>query len=234
MKIDWEGRLIHRNGDLRKHILFWSIPADIRRDFGLHDRMTVSVSIDISGRVDIFPARLFGGCEFKVPESLRSALIAHQKRGGAVKFKLLDFTDPNSESFQNQVRDLSSLSDGELRKRLPPQGNLPERVPSAGSAFVRNRALVAWALRRSEGHCEACERTPFRRYSDGEVYLEVHHIIPLAAGGFDSEENVIALCPECHRFAHFGDPKTWNKQLRKFFAKTKLSDSRLHSAQVTK
>jgi len=219
MKNQWEGRLIHLNGVLRKHILNWSIPKEIRKPYGVRDGMTVDLSIDIGGQVSRFPARLSGGCEFRVPEDLRSALIAHQNRTGSVTFQFLDFTDPNSEAFQDQVRHLSFLSDAELRKRLPPRGNLPERVPSVGNAFVRSRALVAWALRRSEGHCEACGRTPFRRYSGGEVYLEVYHIVPLALGGYDSEENVMALCPECHRFAHFGNPTKWNQTLKAFFAK---------------
>lgn len=33
-------------------------------------------------------------------------------------------------------------------------------------------------------------------------YLESHHIIWLAAGGADSVDNTIALCPNCHRKMH--------------------------------
>lgn len=33
---------------------------------------------------------------------------------------------------------------------------------------------------------------------------EVHHKVPLSAGGDDTVENAIALCPNCHRKAHFG------------------------------
>lgn len=34
-------------------------------------------------------------------------------------------------------------------------------------------------------------------------YLEVHHLTRLADGGADCPENVIALCPTCHRKAHY-------------------------------
>jgi len=34
--------------------------------------------------------------------------------------------------------------------------------------------------------------------------LEVHHKVPLAEGGDDTVENAIALCPNCHRHAHYG------------------------------
>jgi 5-methylcytosine-specific restriction protein A len=34
--------------------------------------------------------------------------------------------------------------------------------------------------------------------------LEVHHKIRLADGGFDTVENAIAVCPNCHRQCHHG------------------------------
>jgi len=34
---------------------------------------------------------------------------------------------------------------------------------------------------------------------------EVHHIVPRAEGGKDSFENLIALCPNCHRRYHSGE-----------------------------
>ncbi|MCD9544043.1 hypothetical protein GLP24_04155 [Photobacterium carnosum] len=45
---------------------------------------------------------------------------------------------------------------------------------------------------------------PFTKKSNGEPYLEVHHIKPLSQGGEDSLENVKAICPNCHREMHFG------------------------------
>lgn len=39
---------------------------------------------------------------------------------------------------------------------------------------------------------------------NGKRYLEAHHIIALGNQGRDRVENVIALCAEHHREAHFG------------------------------
>lgn len=58
------------------------------------------------------------------------------------------------------------------------------------------------ALQRSGGRCEYCRQRGFETASG--VYLETHHILPLAEGGPDTDENVIALCPNCHRKAHHG------------------------------
>ena len=41
--------------------------------------------------------------------------------------------------------------------------------------------------------CEVCQR-------EGRVTAveEVHHIVPLAQGGTHAEDNLMALCKECH------------------------------------
>jgi 5-methylcytosine-specific restriction enzyme A len=40
--------------------------------------------------------------------------------------------------------------------------------------------------------------------AEGIPYLEVHHVKPLAIGGSDTIMNAVALCPNCHRRAHYG------------------------------
>lgn len=54
----------------------------------------------------------------------------------------------------------------------------------------------------AKGICQLCgENAPFLN-KEGEPFLEVHHIKELANGGSDSLDNVIALCPNCHRKIH--------------------------------
>ncbi|CAN0604767.1 unnamed protein product, partial [Ectocarpus sp. 12 AP-2014] len=50
------------------------------------------------------------------------------------------------------------------------------------------------------------------RRENGEPFLEVHHIIPLAESGHDAVENTMALCPNCHREAHFGNERQKYRQ----------------------
>ncbi|PKF49348.1 HNH endonuclease [Enterovibrio nigricans] len=76
---------------------------------------------------------------------------------------------------------------------------------NSGVCYKRNPDVVAEALIRAKGVCECCkEFAPFTRKKDNSPYLEVHHIVPLAVGGEDTLNNVIALCPNCHREKHFG------------------------------
>jgi 5-methylcytosine-specific restriction protein A len=73
------------------------------------------------------------------------------------------------------------------------------------AVYERNADVIAEVLLRANGTCERCGNSaPFLRKSDGSPYLEVHHKVRLADGGDDTVENAIAICPNCHRRAHFG------------------------------
>ena len=70
--------------------------------------------------------------------------------------------------------------------------------------YIKNRstAIVCYAKKRANGICEGCGNpAPFEAKSG--PYLEVHHLTRLADGGPDVPQNVIALCPTCHRRAHY-------------------------------
>ncbi|MEZ9896613.1 HNH endonuclease [Vibrio breoganii] len=71
--------------------------------------------------------------------------------------------------------------------------------------YSRSPEIVAETLIRANGICEECGcDAPFKRKSDNTPYLEVHHVKLLSEGGLDLLSNTKALCPNCHRKAHFG------------------------------
>lgn len=89
--------------------------------------------------------------------------------------------------------------------RLAKANKKPERKVVETEVFIRNPDVVVEVLERANGVCENCRsQAPFLRKSDNSPYLEVHHKIPLADDGDDTVENAIALCPNCHRKAHYG------------------------------
>jgi len=90
-------------------------------------------------------------------------------------------------------------------KRLAAAPKRPTTRVKAVLDFDRNPDVVAEVLAQAAGKCQRCgSPAPFIRRSDGSPYLEVHHKIPLAFGGEDTVANAIALCPNCHREAHYG------------------------------
>jgi 5-methylcytosine-specific restriction protein A len=66
----------------------------------------------------------------------------------------------------------------------------------------RSAAVRQAVLRRAKGVCELCGKHGFVT-ACGSIYLETHHVISLADDGPDHETNVVAICPQDHRRAHF-------------------------------
>lgn len=89
--------------------------------------------------------------------------------------------------------------------QVPPPGNSEvQQATTATRRFIRDPNVIAWVLVISGGACEACgQPAPFKR-ADGEPFLEVHHLRPLAEGGPDQVDNALATCPNCHRRFHHG------------------------------
>lgn len=80
----------------------------------------------------------------------------------------------------------------------------PEKTKSEVWSYPRDPRVRDAVLLRAKGKCEYCGLLGFLK-PDGTRYLESHHIIALANDGEDRLTNVIALCPNDHREAHYGE-----------------------------
>jgi hypothetical protein len=84
--------------------------------------------------------------------------------------------------------------------------DVPLRILSSGYTYLRDQRVRDRVLERAKGLCEYCGKAGFLK-NDGTKYLESHHVIALANEGEDRETNVVALCANDHREAHFGARK---------------------------
>ncbi|MCG9557820.1 HNH endonuclease [Vibrio kanaloae] len=108
-------------------------------------------------------------------------------------------------SFVKNVEKSLKSSSEERKKRLSTAKSKPKKRYVTTVVYDRNPDVVAEVLSRAGKYCEECGNiAPFRRKKDDTHYLEVHHKVPLAKGGDDTVDNAIALCPNCHREAHYG------------------------------
>ena len=91
-----------------------------------------------------------------------------------------------------------------LRERATNINVNPARVRQIIEVYPRNRVLKAYVKRRSNYTCEMpnCNYQGFPK-ENRELYIEIHHVIPLSEGGEDSMSNTVALCPNCHRALHY-------------------------------
>lgn len=86
----------------------------------------------------------------------------------------------------------------------PPSGVVqPGQQIRTSTRYKRDPLVRAFVCQRAKGKCEFCGNLGFLM-RDGQRYLETHHIIRLASQGPDTVGNVIALCANDHREAHFG------------------------------
>lgn len=116
----------------------------------------------------------------------------------------IELHEDDIQHFYNEVSRSLQDSHSSRKARLATAPKIPERISITSTSFRRNYDVVAEVLLRADGKCENClQPAPFVRASDRTPYLEVHHRIMLAAGGEDTVCNAIALCPNCHRAAHY-------------------------------
>jgi hypothetical protein len=112
--------------------------------------------------------------------------VEHLYPGNLLYLRLVgDYTDDNS----NAIDDLGA--------------DAPDRIMSKVWTYSRDPRVREAVLRRADGRCELCGELGFIT-PDGGRYLESHHVISLANDGEDRLTNVVALCPNDHREAHFG------------------------------
>lgn len=102
--------------------------------------------------------------------------------------------DQSDLSTANGLQDLDASNFG---------SDNPDRALTKGYIIKRDNRVRKAVIKRAKGKCEYCGESSFIT-SNGQYYLEAHHIIFLAQSGTDRMDNVIALCPSHHREAHFG------------------------------
>lgn len=68
--------------------------------------------------------------------------------------------------------------------------------------YLRDARVRAKVIKMAEGCCECCGELGFVT-ENGERYLESHHVVEVSQRGPDSPTNIVAVCPSCHRKAHY-------------------------------
>jgi 5-methylcytosine-specific restriction protein A len=90
--------------------------------------------------------------------------------------------------------------------------DIGERLVSIKSGYPRDPKVRAAVLVRAEGRCEREECGEQRPYPG---FLDVHHI--LGVGVSDRAWTCVAICPNCHREAHFApDQSAINVRLMEY------------------
>ena len=124
---------------------------------------------------------------------------------GVINVLSLDGPTATNESFDDSWDDLG-LSDPLLGR------DAGDRRAQTRSGYPRDPKVRAAVRQRAAGRCERASCGTSRPYSG---FLDVHHI--LGIGVSDRVWSCVALCPNCHREAHFApDRDQINSALRDY------------------
>jgi 5-methylcytosine-specific restriction protein A len=156
---------------------------------------------------NLYPQKAIYGLAFKLAQDRCPNATDTRLALAASGFVIVDSKElkEHQNNFNVSVSKCLNSTPAQREARLANAPRRPKRSLVAVVQYQRNPDVVAQRLSIAGGSCEACgEPAPFIRKTDGTPFLEVHHVIPLSDEGEDTIENTLALCPNCHRKAHFG------------------------------
>jgi 5-methylcytosine-specific restriction protein A len=107
--------------------------------------------------------------------------------------------------YQVKKKKAKRLNLEELAKRATQSTRRISTSLQTTTTYDRNVWVVEYTKRLANGICQLCQQpAPFLN-KKGEPYLETHHIVWLSRDGSDTPENMVALCPNCHKKMHVLD-----------------------------
>lgn len=154
----------------------------------------------------------------------------HPKIDNLILDYLEDYLDGfdtlDDAKYQNEIQNYESARKGQLKNTSDDE---PECDVAGGSMAVRKRVAVAkQALQEAGFECAADASHKTFNTGKGVQYMEGHHLIPCTAGNaqhfwkeyqknIDCVENIVCLCPTCHRKIHYGSVDEKREIIRQLY-----------------
>lgn len=117
--------------------------------------------------------------------------------------------------YQDKIKKIRKLSKDNLEQIVREKNNVKTSYRTIKTTtYIRDPYIAEYAKLRADGFCQLCEeKAPFYT-KNNKPYLEAHHLKWLSKGGTDTIDNVVALCPNCHRKMHELNDKDDIKKLK--------------------
>lgn len=123
---------------------------------------------------------------------------------------------------QERINTAKPLEQKELDKR----GSRPVKTEKVSQklTYKTDNRISGTVLRNASFKCEFDEtHETFKKNKTDYPFVEAHHLIPMAKAGefypiqIDRAENIVALCPNCHRAVHLGNKEEKEIRLKKLY-----------------
>lgn len=117
--------------------------------------------------------------------------------------------------YENKIKEIKKMSRKNLERLVKEKNNVKTSYRTIKTTtYIRDPYIAEYAKLRADGFCQLCEeKAPFYT-KNNKPYLEAHHLKWLSKGGIDTIDNVVALCPNCHRKMHELNDKDDIKKLK--------------------
>lgn len=137
----------------------------------------------------------------------------------------------NSDDDFDFQREVQNIDLKDFHESMDYSSKMPTYTKGRNGRQVEKKSSISKAaLIRAHYICEGDEKHITFTTSRGNPYMEGHHLIPCTYGNsedywnkygvnIDCVENIVCLCPTCHRLVHFGSEKERNKLLEKLYLK---------------
>jgi len=156
-------------------------------------------------------------------DDLRNFIGLYRELKGLVGTNILGIQHAVSEEeFQEEIQKgkLKILPPGKVEKKTT-------KSNSSSSSYPRDRDVSFTAIHAANFKCENdTSHQTFTSAKTGYQFVEAHHLIPMEFqdehdASIDVPENIISLCPNCHRAFHNSIDKTKIELVKKFFSARK-------------
>ncbi|KXJ39335.1 McrA protein [Bacillus spizizenii] len=135
----------------------------------------------------------------------------------------------NEEQYQLAVQHFIISESVKNTYKVNQKKERPEPIYYKGGQkqWTRNASLASMAMMLSNYTCEIDDsHKTFISKSTNKPFVECHHLVPIAKQDdfqydLDQLENLVSLCPLCHRLIHLGRDEDKEKLLKKLFDQRK-------------
>jgi 5-methylcytosine-specific restriction protein A len=151
-------------------------------------------------------------------DDLRNLIGIYRDLKRQVGLTVFDIKNISEAEYQDEVQASSGI---ELPSGPKEKKSNVKPVSNNSSSFKRDPNVAAEALKRASYSCENDPTHTTFITSFGHQFMEAHHLIPMGAYDnfefdIDVPENVICLCPNCHRAFHHSKMEVRAKLIEKF------------------
>jgi 5-methylcytosine-specific restriction protein A len=152
-------------------------------------------------------------------DDLRNLIGVYRELKGLVGSDILDLKNSISEDeFQasTQKANFKTINDGPIKRK-------EKSSASNRATWPRDPNIAFTALLNANFICENdVTHKTFTSAKGNHQFMEAHHLIPIEfqdryENSLDVPENIISLCPNCHRAIHLSQSNFKNEILIKFF-----------------